>query len=125
MLITESRSFKIKFGWFEILQRLMYALMIVKVKIFFQSIIKLNSIFKCMKINTLIHDTASKPLDKNIINRSAFSIHGYFYAGIFQQCDVFIGSKLTSLVGVHDQRLAVHPDGFLSYSPNPLSCHCV
>jgi hypothetical protein len=100
---------------------------VVKLKVVLQAFVKLNTIFKSIKVNAFVLYAFPKSFNKNVINCPAFTIHadsnGIFPFG--KQESIFKARELATLIRVYYFRLTVCCDCFLNNRPAPGWCHRV
>jgi hypothetical protein len=94
---------------------------IIKPEVFFQTPVKLNAIIKHMNIDAFIFDALPQPLDEDVIDCPAFTVHadGNRFIPVFQQGGVLIPGELASLIRVDDLWLTMGLDGLFNDLTNP------
>ena len=90
----------IYFGWRLPIKTLVGSFIVVKIKVFFQGLAQLFNRSKFIYINFFILHTAPQPLDENIVDTPAFSIHTDFNVLIFQYFCKLVTCVLRSLIRV-------------------------
>ena len=75
-----------------------------------------------MQVNVFILHRSPEPLDKNIVDRPAFTIHADLYLSSQQQAGKNITGKLRALIGIKYFRTSVHFKSFFDNPAAPFRC---
>lgn len=98
---------------------------IVEPEVLFQSIVKLNAIFKHMDEHAFIFNGLPQALNKNVVNGPAFPVHADSdrpFAHLQQRC-IFIAGELAALIRVDDLWLPILFNSFFYYLCAPGGRH--
>lgn len=91
----------------------MFAMVVVKVKVFFKTIVQFQPVAVRTQVNVLVLDAPPEPFDKYVVQRPAFSVHADGDIPVLQHLRELPGGELAALVRVE----------YIGLSPPLQCCH--
>ena len=88
---------------------------IVKVHIFGNAASKVADTLIIVDVDFVVFERSEEPFNSDIVNRSAFAVHGDSYTVIPEYFRMFMACVLTSLIGVENLGCTICVDGFFEH----------